>query len=135
MGLFGASLDVGKYEEADRERRLLILAEAVLKTACGTTWLAASIDASSLSGMCTMPSFPATAVEVAGQRKQPWEVIVSGLVWAINPVPKGMINPPGNSQGQNLCAKSRPRAPLGRVWFCCNDRDCRRSKVGQPNSS
>ena len=30
-GLFGASLDVGKYEEADRERRLLIFGRGCIE--------------------------------------------------------------------------------------------------------
>jgi len=105
-GPIWGELDVGKYGEPDRERATIDFAEAVLKTGHGATWLAASIGAGSLSGMCTMPSFLATAVEgaafyeVAGQRKQPWEIIGSGLVWAITPAPKRMINPPGTGRLQ-----------------------------------
>jgi hypothetical protein len=120
------SLDVGKYGEPDRERATIDLAEAVLKTGRGATWSAASIGAGSVSGMCTMPSFPATAVEGAAFN----EVAEAKAALRGHKVRSCLGDNPGaqgndqssrngpptiesqNNQGQNLCARSRPRAPL-----------------------
>ena len=116
MGLFGVSLDVGKYGEPDRERATIDLAEAVLKTGRGATWSAASMGAGSVSGMCTMPSFPATAVEGAALGGHKVRSCLGD-----NPSAQGNDQPSRNgpptiesqsNQGQNLCARSRPRAPL-----------------------
>jgi hypothetical protein len=96
MGIFGVTLNVSRYAKDDRESAALDLAFEILRSGRGSSWLGAAPGCGNLSGMCTMPSFPAVDGRdvfyyLAGRRRKPWDIMGSELDWYIKPIAKASM--------------------------------------------
>ncbi|KAK4155728.1 hypothetical protein C8A00DRAFT_13229 [Chaetomidium leptoderma] len=90
MGIFGVTLNVGRYGKDDRDRAAVDLAFEILRNGRGASWLGAAPGCGHLPSMCTMPAFPVVDgrevyYSVAGHKRKPWDVMGSELDWYVKP--------------------------------------------------
>jgi hypothetical protein len=102
MSLFGVRLDPRKYGPNDREQATIDLADHILRSGRGASWLLASLGDRCLPNMVSMPDFPVTTVSgdayySDGRRRiKPANEIGSELIWSLTPAPRGEMSPPGS---------------------------------------